>query len=297
MSPLVTAATRLGPLDAGRDEQIAVEPDADERLAGEVRRRAVRSASGLRSMTATVCPSSIRWRASDEPTRPHPTITTCTMRSSDGPAASVCTGIGTAEQKTVHCGRNRLSAHAMFPILQAALHRHAHRHRRRRPPAALQEDRPPGLRQSTPSRPPRTPPTRSCTCCCSGGASASAAFTKLVPIAIVVVVLLVIVVTSYRQTIHAYPSGGGSYVVSSENLGTIPSLVAGSSLLVDYILTVAVSVAGGVLAIRSAVGLRPQWAVPLCLFCVSGDDARQPPWREGVRRAVRPARPTSTSCC
>ena len=95
-----------------------------------------------------------------------------------------------------------------------------------------------------------------------------AAFSKLVPIAIVVAVLLLIVVTSYRQTIYAYPSGGGSYVVSKENLGTVPSLVAGSALLVDYILTVAVSVAGGVLAIRSAFGFGSEWTVPLCLLCV-----------------------------
>ena len=95
-----------------------------------------------------------------------------------------------------------------------------------------------------------------------------AAFTKLTPISGIVVVLLIIVVTSYRQTIYAYPSGGGSYIVSRENLGTVPSLVAGSSLLVDYILTVAVSVAGGVLAIRSATGLSSTWAVPLCLLCV-----------------------------
>ncbi len=94
------------------------------------------------------------------------------------------------------------------------------------------------------------------------------AFTKLVPIAIVVAVLLVIVVMSYRQTIHAYPSGGGAYIVSRENLGTIPSLVAGSSLLVDYILTVAVSVAGGVLAIRTATGFETRWTVPICLACV-----------------------------
>ena len=80
--------------------------------------------------------------------------------------------------------------------------------------------------------------------------------------------LLVIVITSYRQTIFAYPSGGGSYIVSKENLGTIPSLIAGSSLLVDYILTVAVSVAGGVLAIRSAFGFDSKWTVPICLLCV-----------------------------
>src|SRR6476659_5803756 len=96
------------------------------------------------------------------------------------------------------------------------------------------------------------------------------AFDPLVPISIIVVVLLAIVVLSYRQTIFAYPSGGGSYIVSRENLGVIPSLVAGSSLLVDYILTVAVSIAGGVLAIRSATGLGTQWAVPLCLICITG---------------------------
>lgn len=94
------------------------------------------------------------------------------------------------------------------------------------------------------------------------------AFRPLVPIALVVCALMAIVVASYRQTIMAYPSGGGAYIVSRENLGTIPSLVAGSSLLVDYILTVAVSVAGGVLAIRTATGLDHTWAVPLCLACV-----------------------------
>jgi amino acid transporter len=96
----------------------------------------------------------------------------------------------------------------------------------------------------------------------------AAAFSKLIPIAIVVCVLLVIVVLSYRQTIHAYPSGGGAYIVSRENLGVTPALVAGSSLLVDYILTVAVSVAGGVLAIRTATGLGQEWAVPICLLCI-----------------------------
>src|SRR5438309_1580870 len=74
---------------------------------------------------------------------------------------------------------------------------------------------------------------------------------KLVPIAITVAILLAIVATSYRQTIFAYPSGGGSYIVSRENLGEMPSLVAGASLLVDYILTVAVSISSGVAAIIS----------------------------------------------
>ena len=81
--------------------------------------------------------------------------------------------------------------------------------------------------------------------------------------------LLVIVVVSYRQTIYAYPSGGGSYVVSRENLGETPSLVAGAALLTDYILTVAVSIAGGVLAIQSAFGFGSQWRVPLGLALVA----------------------------
>ncbi len=96
----------------------------------------------------------------------------------------------------------------------------------------------------------------------------AAAWSKLVPLAIVVCVLLFIVVLSYRQTIHAYPSGGGSYIVSKTNLGTVPSLIAGASLLVDYILTVAVSVAAGVLAITSAV---PSWQdhrVAICLLMI-----------------------------
>jgi len=94
------------------------------------------------------------------------------------------------------------------------------------------------------------------------------AFRPLIPIAIVVCVLMAIVVLSYRQTIFAYPSGGGAYIVSRENLGVVPSLIAGSSLLVDYILTVAVSVAGGVLAIRTATGFDSKWTVPVCLLCV-----------------------------
>jgi amino acid transporter len=80
-----------------------------------------------------------------------------------------------------------------------------------------------------------------------------AALDYLIPISFVVVTLLAIVVFSYRQTIFAYPNGGGSYIVSRENLGETPALVAGASLLVDYTLTVAVSVSAGVAAITSAV--------------------------------------------
>src|SRR5215831_8944332 len=101
-------------------------------------------------------------------------------------------------------------------------------------------------------------------------AGLSVALSKLVPIAIVVVILLAIVVTSYRQTVFAYPNGGGSYIVSRENLGELPSLVAGASLLVDYILTVAVSISAGVAAILSAAQNETLFnlRVPICLACV-----------------------------
>jgi amino acid transporter len=73
-----------------------------------------------------------------------------------------------------------------------------------------------------------------------------------IPIALVIVAVLAIVVVSYRQTVRAYPSGGGSYIVARENLGTAPGLVAAAALLTDYVLTVSVSVVAGVLAITSA---------------------------------------------
>jgi amino acid transporter len=85
----------------------------------------------------------------------------------------------------------------------------------------------------------------------AGASSLQKGLDVLTPIAIAVAILLVIVVFSYRQTIFAYPSGGGSYIVSRENLGQIPSLIAGASLLVDYILTVAVSISAGTAAIIS----------------------------------------------
>ena len=72
------------------------------------------------------------------------------------------------------------------------------------------------------------------------------------PIAIAIAVLLAIVVISYRQTVRAYPSGGGAYIVSRENLGEYPGLIAASALLVDYAMTVVVSVVAGVYAITSA---------------------------------------------
>jgi amino acid transporter len=78
------------------------------------------------------------------------------------------------------------------------------------------------------------------------------------PIAFVIAGILATVVFSYRQTVHAYPQGGGAYIVGKTNLGEMPALIAASSLLIDYILTVAVSIAAGVAAITSAF---PQWHV------------------------------------
>jgi amino acid transporter len=78
------------------------------------------------------------------------------------------------------------------------------------------------------------------------------------PIALVIAAILAVVVFSYRQTIHAYPGGGGAYIVAKDNLGTTAALVAAGALLIDYVLTVAVSIAAGVAAITSAF---PGWHV------------------------------------
>ncbi|CAN5280035.1 APC family permease [soil metagenome] len=78
------------------------------------------------------------------------------------------------------------------------------------------------------------------------------AFSLVLPLSGAVALLMVVVITSYRQTVRAYPHGGGAYIVARENLGDTPGLVAGAALLIDYALTVAVSIAAGVAAITSA---------------------------------------------
>jgi amino acid transporter len=82
----------------------------------------------------------------------------------------------------------------------------------------------------------------------AGSAGLSLAF----PVGLAITALLVLVALSYLQTIHAYPSGGGSYVVARENLGTLPGLIAAAALLIDYVLTAAVSLTAGVAALSSA---------------------------------------------
>lgn len=105
-------------------------------------------------------------------------------------------------------------------------------------------------------------------------AAGTAAIAHLPFILIGITLLLAILVLSYRQTIHAYPSGGGAYIVAKDNLGTQTGLVAAASLLIDYILTVAVSVSAGVAAITSAAqGTRfaflHEHRVSMCIFFVA----------------------------
>jgi amino acid transporter len=85
-----------------------------------------------------------------------------------------------------------------------------------------------------------------------GVTAAALAYRYVMPIAIAIATLMLIVVASYRQTVRAYPNGGGAYIVSKENLGTLPGLVAAGALLIDYALTVSVSVVAGVFALTSA---------------------------------------------
>ncbi|MBI2882671.1 MAG: APC family permease [Candidatus Methylomirabilis oxyfera] len=96
----------------------------------------------------------------------------------------------------------------------------------------------------------------------------AAAFVYALPISLAIVALLAIVTLSYLQTIHAYPGGGGAYIVARDNLGEFPAQIAGASLLTDYILTVAVSVASGVAQLASAYPSLFPYRVPLAIGMV-----------------------------
>lgn len=96
----------------------------------------------------------------------------------------------------------------------------------------------------------------------------AAALGLALPIALAISTVLAIVAFSYYQTIHAYPSGGGAYIVAHDNLGVWPGLVAAAALLIDYVLTVSVSVAAGVAAITSAVPALFALRVPLALVAI-----------------------------
>jgi amino acid transporter len=90
-----------------------------------------------------------------------------------------------------------------------------------------------------------------------------AAFSLVAPVTIALLVVLAFLILSYRQTIKEYPSAGGAYIVTKDNFGKVPALVAGVSLLTDYILTVAVSVAAGTAALASAFPALESWVVPI----------------------------------
>ncbi|MCE5195285.1 MAG: APC family permease [Nitrospiraceae bacterium] len=99
-------------------------------------------------------------------------------------------------------------------------------------------------------------------------AGGTALLSYTLPIAIAIVVLVAIVATSYFQTVHAYSSGGGAYIVAKDNLGNLPGLIAGSALLIDYVLTVTVSVAAGIAAITSAFPVTREYTVSMCIASI-----------------------------
>jgi amino acid transporter len=92
-----------------------------------------------------------------------------------------------------------------------------------------------------------------------------AAFALVVPITVAMLVVLAFLILSYRQTIKAYPSAGGAYVVTRDNFGLLPAQFAGVALLTDYVLTVAVSVAAGTAAVTSAISALAPYAVPISI--------------------------------
>lgn len=96
----------------------------------------------------------------------------------------------------------------------------------------------------------------------------TAAFGYVFPISLAIVILLAIVTISYEQTIHAYPSGGGAYIVSRDNLGESYAQIAGASLLMDYILTVAVSISSGIAQISSAYPVLDRYRVHIAVTAV-----------------------------
>lgn len=98
----------------------------------------------------------------------------------------------------------------------------------------------------------------------------TAALAYSIPIGLAIAALIAIVVSSYRQTILAYPQGGGAYIVTKDNLGRLPGLVSAGALLIDYVLTVAVSVAAGVAALTSAFPELYAYRIPLGVLFIAG---------------------------
>lgn len=99
-------------------------------------------------------------------------------------------------------------------------------------------------------------------------AAGIASLTYSLPLVLGIVSLLAILTISYEQTIHAYPNGGGSYIVSRDNLGVLPAQIAGAALLTDYILTVAVSISSSVAQISSAFPVLDRWKVEIAIMFI-----------------------------
>lgn len=99
-------------------------------------------------------------------------------------------------------------------------------------------------------------------------AAGIASLTYSLPLVLMIVGLLAILTISYEQTIHAYPNGGGAYIVVRDNLGEFPAQIAGSALLTDYILTVAVSISSSVAQISSAFPAIDRWRVEIAIFFI-----------------------------
>ena len=219
-----------------------------------------RNESALLSMTETVWLRSSRLRARVLPTRPHPMITTCTQRNATppGPVRS-----GTSSR--------RRCAAPTWPSLAARGCRRRLEADHSRPQAALlaarrdaapQAHRAAGLRQRRACR--RWPTRRTRSSSCSrwpGPRPTSGRGRSRVAVALV----MLTVVASYRQNVHAYPSGGGDYEVATVNLGQNAGVTVASALLVDYVLTVAVSISSGMRQRRgrAAVRLRARGALRL----------------------------------
>ncbi len=101
------------------------------------------------------------------------------------------------------------------------------------------------------------------------GMAGAAALSKVVPISLAVAGLLALVVISYRQTVRAYPSGGGAYIVSKDNLGVSPGLLAAAALLIDYVLTVSVSITAGTEAVLTAVPGLSEFRIGIALLFIA----------------------------
>jgi amino acid transporter len=97
----------------------------------------------------------------------------------------------------------------------------------------------------------------------------AAALTLAMPIGIGIACVIAIVIYSYRQTILAYPQGASDYIVAKDNLGTLPGLTAGGALLIDYTLTVAVSISAGIAALTSAFPSLFPYRVPICIGAIA----------------------------